>query len=1102
MKNKFAKLLAVAVLGTTIASSAIGFTACKKDNKGGEGEGGHSHNYVWVDDNNGTTHHEHCGVDGCDAPDKAAENHTWSADDECEKCGAYRPLEMGASVVPEYKGEAAGPVAGEQKFTSQFLASDLAVGALAEAYSNGVVTVPSGTTIRNRDDSTGKYKRSVQNGTISIKVPVAGKLTIYYSSGSGTVGGASYKIEKPDGTSDTQKINTAAKVLQTLEIEAVPGTYVFSKAAGTVDTYEIVLEYSGVATPIKEIEIINAGTTDYLVTQKVDCTGLELLAKADGGVTYPVKLENCTFDTSGYNPNQSGEYEIGVTYHLSSNLDSATKDFTAKYKVKVYTVNSIALSTIGLASNKQVTVQQAYLPSATFNSNYLTVNATCGFGGSNIQQKLKSDWYTISTPTLTAEGTQTVTVSVNSKYTTGNNAVSATYEVAVKAKKEVADNKVEITVGETGDFKTLTQAVQYLKACSYDASVNKVIRLQAGTYAEKVWLDIDNVTLVGLGEKIDDTVLSYSLVEGDVDALSNGVWGLTCATLHVTGASFKAYNLAIRNDFDYLANNKNYSGSQAAQGVALTMEGDGNVLYNCHLFGNQDTLYMKSGRSYFYKTQVDGNIDFIFGGETSLAYFEECDIVAIDREAKQSDNPQNGYVTAPQHKEATKPDYGYIFYKCNLTDDGNVNAASMALGRPWGPAATVSYIECSFSAAYSQEASDGSHKIHRWNDMSGNLPENADYSEYGSTDAEGDPIMQTAVKGGSVLTAEQAANYTKANIFGTSNGKSGYTAKFDCDGEYAKLRILAGLEEGEIPVDPTVSINLKDAKIPDGHCGATVNEMYGEYLSWTGLCKFQSSKPENGIQVDTTTVITVNVVGEVSLVAGYQLPVDDYIITYKDGKATIKFVAVTGQYGDFVGGIVIDTSKTPVDTQTVSITVDYNDGATANGTLEAVVGSPLAKPADPVRDNFKFAGWKVNGADYTFTDNVTEAFTLVAQWEAQNDYDLTAGGTVNLYEFTTGTVQNNTATYRGIIVDATASGAKFYPRTSGDVQVNAGVKIKFKVNAGTTADKISVSFTATAGSQYVPTIDPITIETIDGDTYAVVSITNACYPSTMTVTIS
>ena len=1103
MKNKFAKLLVATVLGTTIAGSAIGFTACKKDdNNSDNGGNNHTHNYVWVDDDNGTTHHQHCDVEGCDAPDLAPENHTWSADDECETCGAYKPLEMGASKVPEYKGEAAGPVAGEQKFTSQFLASDLAAGALTEAYNNGVVTIPSGTTLRNRDDSTGKYTRSVQNGTISIKVPVAGKLTIYYSSGSGSVGGASYKIQNPDGTSNTQVINAAAKVLQTLEINAVPGTYVFSKAAGTVDTYEIVLEYSGVATPIKEIEITNSGTTDYLVMQEVDCTGVELLAKADGGVTYPVKLENCTFDTSKYNPNKSGEYEIGVTYHLSDNLDSDTTSFTATYKVKVYMVDSIELSTIGLASSKQVTLQQTYLPNATFNSNYLSVIATCSFGENTIQQKLKDEWFTISTPTLTAEGTKEVTVSVSSRYTTGHKSVSASYDVVVKAKKDVVDNKVELTVGATGEFKTLTQAVQYLSACKYDNGVNKVIKLEAGTYTEKVWLDLDNVTIIGMGEDMNDTILSYSLVEGDADKLSGALWALNCATLHVTGNNFKAYNLSIRNDFDYIANNGNYSGSQAAQGVALTLEGDGNVLYNCHLFGNQDTLYLKKGRSYFKETQVDGNIDFIFGGNTGLAYFENCKIVAIDREnsSKADTAAQNGYVTAAQHVEASKPDYGYIFYQCELTDDGKVNAGSMSLGRPWGAYATVAYIECSYSDAYSQIANGTSgYKTYRWCDMSSTTTVNADFCEYGSTDASGTPIMQTAVAGGKVIDAATAANYTKANIFGTSNGKVGYTTVFDCDGEYAKLRILAGLEEGELPQETKVTINLKESSIPNGNCIETINGNYSEYITWAGTASFESAKPENGVKVGIDTVITVNVVGEVSLAAGYELPASDYTITYSQGKATIRFIAITGQYGDFVGGIVIDTAKTPEDSQTVEITVDYNDGETENGTIEAVVGSPLAKPANPVRDNFKFIGWKVNGVDYDFTEPVTEAFTIVAQWESQGNIDLTAGGTVNLYEFTTGQLQGDSGTYLGIIVDATTSGAKFAPRTN-DVQVNAGVQIKFKVNDGTTADQITVSFTAAAGSQYIPT-SSISIETIDGATYAVVTLGSG-YPSTMTVSIA
>ncbi|MGN1103845.1 MAG: pectinesterase family protein, partial [Candidatus Coproplasma sp.] len=513
------------------------------------------------------------------------------------------------AITVDYEGPAAGPQSGSQNVSLGFKGSDLDAGALTAPWTDGTFTIVSAAEIRNRTDTSSKYTRSVKNGVISVEAPAGAKLEIVYSSGSSTIGNASYKLTKPDGTSETVTINAADKVLQTLTIDSTQaGTYIFEKAGGTVDVWECSLSYTSTASAIKGIEITDEGLTDYLVTQKVDCTGVSIVAVDSNDVPHAVALKNCKFDTSKYNPDVSGEYEIGVTYYLDSNLDSDKTEFSASYKVKVYQVDSIVLNTIGLSASKQVTVQQAFLTDGTFNSDNLSVTATCKLGNNTIEQKLKSEWYTISTPSLTSEGTQMVTVSVNSAYTVGGKNVSASYDIIVKNKLDAVDNKLEITVGEAGDFATLTQAVQYLKACGLDSSVNKVIKLAAGTYEEKVWLDIDNVTLIGMGTEIDDTVITYSLVEGDTDALSNGLWALNCATLHVTGANFKTYNIAIRNDFDYINNSSNYSGSQAAQGVALTIDGDGAVIYKTHLYGNQDTLYLKSGRSYFYQSQIDGNV--------------------------------------------------------------------------------------------------------------------------------------------------------------------------------------------------------------------------------------------------------------------------------------------------------------------------------------------------------------------------------------------------------------------------------------------------------------------------------------------------------------
>ena len=50
----------------------------------------HTHNYVWVDNKDGT-HVQHCQNTGCDKPDINSGNHDWSASDTCV-CGAKKPV--------------------------------------------------------------------------------------------------------------------------------------------------------------------------------------------------------------------------------------------------------------------------------------------------------------------------------------------------------------------------------------------------------------------------------------------------------------------------------------------------------------------------------------------------------------------------------------------------------------------------------------------------------------------------------------------------------------------------------------------------------------------------------------------------------------------------------------------------------------------------------------------------------------------------------------------------------------------------------------------------------------------------------------------------
>lgn len=742
-------------------------------------------------------------------------------------------VEADRALVPAYVAPAAGPEAGTRTITPTLIASELDTGVIEDEWTDGTFTLIKGnirersrTGVYDYDDSnisleaatsfSKSFSMASADDKILIEAPARGTLTLYLENGSSGESRASYMINAPGSTvNETFKVATG-KVVKKVFTYTRPGTITIARNSGTTDIFKIVLSYEAAAAPIQSIAVTNPGTGDYLLTQKLDCTAVKVMATDANGTKTEAPLSAVKFDTSKYNPNFPGEYEIGVKYFIDSNLESQTTEFETTYKVRVFGINSIYLTTTKMVSNsKQEAVQMACLPGATFSTDNLTVYGVCQLGSEIIERKLQADWYTVSTPDLTTEGEKIVTVKVAPEFTSDIFEVAATYGIIVKAKQTAVNNEVTVTVGKSGDFKTITQAVQYIEACAYTDNVTKIIKVEAGVYEEKVWIYANNVTLIGMGEHIDDTVLTWSAVEDTTDPATGAKYGLNCATLQVDGKDFKAYNINIRNDFDFTNEYLKYG---SPQGLALTINGDGAVVYNCHLYGNQDTLYLKNGRSYFYKTQIDGNIDFIFGQATGLAYFDDCTIVAIC--GKKAGSDQNGYVTAMKADTADKPDYGYIFNNCHFTSDdinGEVADGSMSLGRTWGAKATVSYINCDFTAVYSTKGYGDEAKTTRWGSMNGS-PVDADFSEFGSTGA---GAISTAVAGGRILTAEQAANYTKENIFAATNGNCKWSAAWNCD---AALDALIAL------VDPSnyATVTVKDT---EGSVIATFSVKKGTTLS-------------------------------------------------------------------------------------------------------------------------------------------------------------------------------------------------------------------------------------------------------------------------------
>jgi pectinesterase len=213
------------------------------------------------------------------------------------------------------------------------------------------------------------------------------------------------------------------------------------------------------------------------------------------------------------------------------------------------------------------------------------------------------------------------------------------------------------------------------------------IRMSNGVYREKIELTKPNIHLIG--DSRTDCVLTYDAFAGQPRPNGAGNWTtFGCATLIVRAPGFRAENLTIQNEFDYLSNDAKppsdptYTNDPQAVALMLAKGSDRALIQNVSIVGFQDTLFVDAGRSLFRGCSVSGNVDFIFGA--GQAFFDRCEIVSRPRR-KPNVSPL-GYVTAPSTQITDR--YGLVFSHCRLLrENESVPSRSHALGRPWHPAA-------------------------------------------------------------------------------------------------------------------------------------------------------------------------------------------------------------------------------------------------------------------------------------------------------------------------------------------------------------------------------------------------------------------------------
>ena len=215
-----------------------------------------------------------------------------------------------------------------------------------------------------------------------------------------------------------------------------------------------------------------------------------------------------------------------------------------------------------------------------------------------------------------------------------------------KDKKEQSDPVIPETVTtlSVGAGKTYTTVQSALDKIMADNMTDTVkVEVDPGTYEEFVfYTGSATVILEGQGtEEFGTDVVIKANNSGNSNSMESlaGSHGVTSgyfrgATRFNGSCNLILKNLTIQNTYSRSAND----GSNT-QAEALVFSSTGKLIANnCSFLGHQDTLYIGSqgNRSWFYKCQIKGDVDFIWG-YADVALYEECEIYAIGDDNKLTD---------------------------------------------------------------------------------------------------------------------------------------------------------------------------------------------------------------------------------------------------------------------------------------------------------------------------------------------------------------------------------------------------------------------------------------------------------------------------------
>ncbi|XP_023539372.1 pectinesterase-like [Cucurbita pepo subsp. pepo] len=294
-----------------------------------------------------------------------------------------------------------------------------------------------------------------------------------------------------------------------------------------------------------------------------------------------------------------------------------------------------------------------------------------------------------------------------------------------------ANIKANVVVAKdgSGKYKTITEA---LKEVPLKSNTTFVIHVKEGVYEEQVMVDKKMTYVMMIGDGPTKTKITAS------KNVADGTPTFKSATFAAIGSNFIGKDLWFDNS----------AGIYKGQAVALRVQSDMSIFYNCRMDGYQDTFYPQTKRQFYRDCTISGTVDFIFGN--AAVVLQNCKILVRKPKPKQPCP-----ITAQGRMESDEPT-GIVLQNCIISSDPDYypvrHTSKSYLGRPWKQYSRTVIMQCQIDDLIQPEG---------WLPWNGDFALNTlYYTEFENRGPGAAKENRVKWKGVKQITAKQAINFT------------------------------------------------------------------------------------------------------------------------------------------------------------------------------------------------------------------------------------------------------------------------------------------------------------------------------------------------------